>query len=125
MKLFTTLLGVLVVFFSSAFTAYAAVDPGITTYTNDTLNIITVIATAAVVFFLVKGGYLYITSTGKPDALEHAKKTIKNALIGLVLVLGSTILVNILTNAFTPTTGGNTTNNIQLVPLNVSPPSNG
>ena len=36
-------------------------------------------------FFLVVGGIHYMTSAGKPDKLEHAKKVIRNALIGLVI----------------------------------------
>jgi hypothetical protein len=35
-----------------------------------------ILASIATVFFLVRGGYLYITSTGNPVALEEAKKTI-------------------------------------------------
>ncbi len=125
MKVIRALLGGLPIFLLSAATALAATDSTITTYTSDTLKIITVIAAAGAAFFLIKGGYLYIVSTGKPDVLEHAKKTIRNALIGLVLILGAAVLVNILTGAFTPSPTTNTTSTITLVPIDTPPPSSG
>jgi hypothetical protein len=45
-----------------------------------------ILAGLACTFFLVNGGIAYMTSTGRPDKLEHAKKVIRNALLGLVLV---------------------------------------
>ena len=55
-----------------------------------------VLAGLACVLFLVKGGYEFITSAGSPENLDHAKKTIRNALIGLILVLGATALSSVL-----------------------------
>jgi hypothetical protein len=102
-----------------------AVSSEITNYTSDTLNIITIISTAAAVFFLIKGGYFYITSTGKPDSLEHAKKTIKNALIGLVIVLAAGLIVSVFKNALTsPTSTGDSTA-ISVSPVNSVEPSDG
>lgn len=70
-------------------------------FTSTTLNTLTIIAALVASFFLIQGGYGYITSAGKPDALEHAKKVIRNALIGLVLVLSANTLVSLLSSAFT------------------------
>lgn len=81
--------------------AYAAESPDIATFTTQTLNTLIIFATLATTFFLVKGGYTYITSTGKPDALESAKTTIRNALIGLVLVLSAALISSLLTHAYT------------------------
>ena len=55
----------------------------------------------AAVFILIKGGIAYITSSGKPANLEHAKRVIKNALIGLILILGAVTLTTILSHAYT------------------------
>ena len=55
----------------------------------------------AAVFFLINGGIAYITSSGKPANLEHAKQVIKNALIGLILILGAVTLTTILSHAYT------------------------
>lgn len=59
-----------------------------------------VIASLACTFFLVTGGIEYMASKGKPENLEHAKKTIKNALIGLVLVIAAVTLTAILSHAY-------------------------
>ena len=43
------------------------------------------LASLAVVFFLVNGGIQYMTSSGDPEKLEHAKRIVRNALIGLAM----------------------------------------
>ncbi len=105
-------------------TVFAASSlPEISSYTSDTLSIITFIAAAAAVFFLIRGGYLYITSTGKPEALEDAKKTIRNALIGLVVVLASGALVSLLTGALVGDPGSTSTATLPLAQIeSVKPP---
>lgn len=62
------------------------------------------------VFFIVQSGYLYITSSGKPDQMEHAKDVLKKALLGLIIVLAAITLTTILTSAYgTPQSPGNAT----------------
>lgn len=89
----------------------------VATFTSTTLNNLTLLASLVASFFLAKGGYLYITSSGKPEALDNAKKTIRNALIGLVLVLSANTFVSILNNAFTTPTVVQTTQEISLNPI--------
>jgi len=100
-------------------------SPEVASFTTDTLSIVTLISAAAAVFFLIRGGYIYITSTGKPDALEDAKKTIRNALIGLVLILAANAIVNVFTGALTG--NGDTTNigNLSLSQVEAVKPSGG
>lgn len=100
-------------------------DSGITNYTNDTLKIITAIATVAAVFFLIKAGYQYLTSNGKPDSLISAKKTIRNTLIGLVIVLGARIIVSLFNNALSGITTDGTAQTINVAPINAVAPSDG
>lgn len=45
-------------------------------------------------FFVIKGGFLYIMSQGEPSNIESAKKSIANALIGLIIALLSAAIVN-------------------------------
>jgi len=52
------------------------------------------IAAYITVFFIIKGGFNYMTSAGSPDGMKSAKTTITNAVIGLVIVLLSAIIVN-------------------------------
>ena len=46
------------------------------------------------VFFIIKGGFKYMTSTGSSDGMQSAKKTISNAVIGLVIAILSASIVN-------------------------------
>lgn len=62
---------------------------------------LTGIAVLVCTFFLVQGGIGYMTSSGNPEQLVHAKRVLRNALIGLVLVLGAGALTSILTHAYT------------------------
>lgn len=64
-----------------------------------------VIASLACTFFLVTGGIEYMASKGKPENLEHAKRTLKNALIGLVLVIAAATLTAILSHAYGASAG--------------------
>lgn len=124
MKLFT-ILSLLAVFFVSATPVFAVQNSEIATFTGQTLNTLLVIASLAATFFLVKGGFVYITSSGKPDALEHAKITIRNAIIGLVLVIGAAVISSVLNNAFTTPTSTFTSAQIDLKPLQPTTPTGG
>src|SRR3989344_1340187 len=105
--------------------AFAAPNAEVAQFTSNTLNTLTIFASLVSAFFLIKGGYLYITSTGQPDALESAKKTIRNALVGLVLVLAANTFASLLTNAFTTPTVTSNTSVINLEPLEPAVPSEG
>ncbi len=65
-----------------------------------------------------------MTSSANPERLEHAKKVIKNALIGLVLVLAAATLTTILSHAYTAS-GGTPTDQlpslVQVQPAETSP----
>lgn len=50
--------------------------------------------------FLINGGIQMMTSSGKPDKLEHAKHIIRNSIIGLVVVLAAVTLTSILTTTY-------------------------
>lgn len=53
------------------------------------------------VIFVIVGAVQFITSQGEPDKIKNARTTIMNALIGLVIVVTSTILVNVIGNTLT------------------------
>ena len=120
MKILTAIFGLTLAYLIMATPAFA-VSADVTQYASNTLGIITVIAAAAAVFFIVKGGYEYITSTGRPDSLESAKKTIRNAVVGLVIVLGSSLFVSVLSGSFTqiqPQTTGSVVNVSPILTIN-------
>lgn len=49
--------------------------------------------------FIIYGGYKYILAAGAPDAMAKAKKTITNAVIGLVLSIVSVAIVQVIAGA--------------------------
>ncbi len=96
---------------------FAASNPEIEQFTHDTLAGLITLASLAAAFFLIRGAYLYITSTGKPEALDEAKRTIKNALIGLVIVLGASIFSSLLGQALNEPAAGNLGQSFALSPI--------
>ncbi|MCX6811222.1 MAG: pilin [Candidatus Berkelbacteria bacterium] len=46
------------------------------------------------VIYLIVGGFRYITSSGNAEAIEGAKATIVNSIVGLIVVFISFLLVN-------------------------------
>ncbi len=51
--------------------------------------------------FFVWGGFAYITSSGNPEHLDRAKKTLQYSGIGLAITLGAFVLSNIVTTLAT------------------------
>jgi hypothetical protein len=100
-------------------------DPEILDYTSSSLQIITVIATASAVFFLIRAGYIYITSVGKPESLESAKRTIRNALVGLILVLAANVVTSVFQHALEPAVNSGAGTAIEVVTIETVEPSDG
>ncbi len=46
------------------------------------------------VFFIIKGGFGYMTSAGSSDGMSSAKKTITNAIIGMIIAVFAASIVN-------------------------------
>ena len=97
--------------------AFAASNPEVDHFASDAMTAILALAGTAVVFFLVRGGYLYITSSGDPSALEDAKRTIKNALIGLVIVIAAAFMSNLLNDSLMQSSSGGSATALQLSPI--------
>lgn len=64
------------------------------------------IAGAVAVIYLVVGAFFYITAAGDTEKLEKAKKTIRNAIIGVVILLLAGVIVTELINILGPGTSG-------------------
>ena len=122
-KLFSVLITIGMLMWATP--VFAASIPDVNTFTSNTLGIITFISAAAAALFLIKGGYGYITSTGKPEALEDAKKTIKNAVIGLVIVLAAGTIVSLFKNSLNAATPTGSTGAIALSQIESAQPSEG
>ena len=94
-------------------------------YVSPAIDTLCVVGSVACVFFLVNGGVNYMTSAGKPDKLEHAKKIIRNALIGLVLVFAAAALTQILTHAYAGSSAASHASIPNLTAITPAPVSNG
>jgi len=73
-------------------------------YVTPTMQALIAIASIASVFFIMYGGILYMTSSGRPEKLDQAKTVLKNTLIGVALIIGAGALTAILSGAMTQTT---------------------
>jgi len=56
--------------------------------------------------FFVVGGFSYITSSGNPEHLDRAKKTLLHSGIGLAIVIAAFVISNIITELATNAFGG-------------------
>lgn len=71
-------------------------------YVQRIVNVAIPIAVIACFILLVYGGYLMSSSEGNPDKLQEAKSVITNAVIGLLVVLLSTVILLIIGNTIRP-----------------------
>ena len=71
-------------------------------------NVIKVIAGLAGLIatgFFVAGGFMYITSSGNPENLDKAKRTLLYAAIGLAITIAAFVISNIVTTLATNSFG--------------------
>ncbi len=74
-------------------------------FIKNIIQVMVTLAGAVAAGFFVWGGFRYITSSGNPEALDGAKKTILYSAIGLAVVLGAYVLMNIVTQLATSAFG--------------------
>jgi hypothetical protein len=55
--------------------------------------------------FIVVAGFTYITSTGNPERLEKAKKTLLHSGVGLAIIIGAFVISSIVTSIATKAFG--------------------
>ena len=65
------------------------------------------IAFGIAVLFLIIGGFWYITSGGNEETAEKGKNTAINAIIGIVIIILSYVIVNVVANLVTSNGNGN------------------
>ena len=58
------------------------------------LDMLLIIGGVVAVIFVMIGGVQYITSQGEPENTKHARATIINALVGLVITIIAASLIN-------------------------------
>ncbi len=60
-----------------------------------------VLATYVTVFFIIYGGFLFLTGGALPGQIEKARKTIINAVVGLVICMAAIALTNLVFSIIT------------------------
>ena len=78
------------------------------TFIQSVIQVLVTLAGLVSAGFFVWGGIGYITSSGDPEKLDRAKKTIVYSAIGLVIVLGAFVISTIVTQLATGACGGST-----------------
>lgn len=73
------------------------------------LGMLLFVSFIAALIFLIWGGIKWIMSGGDKDGTQKAKDTVTSALIGLAIVLGAWILINIVAQLVTGSSLGNLT----------------
>lgn len=63
------------------------------------INILLTVAGLVAVLFLIIGGFRYIVAGGNEESSEAGKKTIINAVIGIVVIILSFVIVRVVSNA--------------------------
>jgi TRAP-type C4-dicarboxylate transport system permease small subunit len=84
-------------FVASPVFAQAADVSRVQNFITNIVQTLVILAGSLATAFFVWGGVRYITSSGNPETLEGAKKTILYSAIGLTICLAAFVLTNIVT----------------------------
>ena len=75
-------------------------------------NMLLALGAFSLFIMLLIVGFKYLSSGGEPKALEQAQKTLTYAFSGLVLLIGSFLILTLIAQ-FTGTSGGSSANILQ------------
>lgn len=53
------------------------------------------------VIFVIYGGFQYLITTGEPEKAKNARTTIINALVGMIVAMLATVIVNLIAGSIT------------------------
>ena len=71
------------------------------------LNLIFKTAGGIAFIYFIYGSFIVLTSQSEPEKINHGKRIITGAIVGLVIALGSVFLVNLLASGFLKIPGFN------------------
>lgn len=69
------------------------------------ISLLLFVAGALAVLFVIIGGYQYITAAGNEEASEKGKKTLTNAVIGVVVIIMAYVIINVVVNTISGSGG--------------------
>lgn len=90
--------------YGSAFAASGDVGQ-VESFIRSVIKVIAGLAGLIATGFFVVGGFSYITSSGNPESLDKAKRTIMFSALGLAITIGAFVLSNIVTTLATNSFG--------------------
>ena len=96
---------------------FAAINADVQNYLKPLMLSLIGLAGVVSTFFIITAGIEYMTSAGHPEKLDHAKRVLRNAVIGLVIVIAAGTLTAILSSAYNDAGGSNITNIPALTPV--------
>ncbi len=100
------IIGSLFLFVASPAFAQSGDVVKVQTFIQSLITILVTLAGFVAALFFVGGGFTYITSSGNPEALDRAKKTIIYAAVGLVIAISALVITNIVTDLAQGAFGG-------------------
>ena len=102
--LFTVALAAPLTFSGDVFAATSQMSQ-VDNFIRSVITAVTGIAGLVATGFFVLGGFKYITSSGNPHNLEHAKRTIVFSALGLAIAIAAFVLSSIVTSLATSAFG--------------------
>lgn len=97
-------IGAPIVLAHSAFAATADVSQ-VQDFIRNVIKVVAGLAGLVATGFFVAGGFTYITSSGNPEQLDKAKRTLTWSAIGLAIVIAAFVISNIVTTLATQAFG--------------------
>lgn len=89
----------------SAFAASGGDVGQVESFIRSVIKVIAGLAGLIATGFFVVGGFSYITSSGNPESLDRAKRTIMFSALGLAITIGAFVISNIVTSLATNSFG--------------------
>lgn len=75
------------------------------TFIRSVIKVVAGLAGLVATGFFVVGGFQYITSSGNPEHMDRAKRTLIHSAVGLSIVFGAFVIASIVTNLATSAFG--------------------
>ena len=98
-------IGTPIILSSPAFAATSDVAQ-VESFIRNVIKVIAGLAGLIATGFFVVGGFTYITSSGNPEKLDQAKRTLFYSAIGLAIVIGAFVLADIVSKLAADAFGG-------------------
>lgn len=78
---------------ASGATAPTTTNTGLPGYVKYVFNFVVGLAAIILLYAIIKGGFMYLTATGNITAMTAARKQISSAILGIIILLGSYIIL--------------------------------